>query len=198
MITAVSILVVEDDDILARNMGVAIEDRACHVVGPAATVAAASALVGTAVIDGAILDASLLDRNVTPVALALIDKGVPFVIHTGVGLPEELEAVFPQVSVIMKPTDPDDVVVQLLQQIERLRSASTGETPVSGDSEIRKHQVESIASALFEQFGEKAVILARRQSVGAAGDALIAWSAIIANLTDRSDRNSGATEIQMT
>ncbi len=174
---------------LGRLMGIGIEDRNCMIIGPAKTVAAALELLDANTVDGAVLDASLLDRDVTPVAFALIDKGIPFVIHTGVGMPEELGAVYPQISIIMKPADPDEVVRQLIEQIEKLGLPSTQAERLAGhspDSERFLKQVDHLASALFGQFGERALILARRQSVGATGEALKAWNSIIDNLIRRS------------
>lgn len=177
------ILIVEDDEILAENMVAAIEDRGCAPVGPVATVAAALALLQTREIGGAILDAALLDRDVTPVAMDLIDRAIPFVIHTGVGLPTELATVFPHVSVIMKPADPDEVIVQVLAQVKALSDGGSGSGAsghhLSAEGEHRNRQADRVASALFEQFGERAVVLARRQAAAAQGDILTAWLDII-------------------
>lgn len=183
------ILIVEDDDILSANLFTAIEDRNCSVVGPVATVADALALLGREGIDGAVLDASLPDRDVTPVAVELIDKAIPFVIHTGVGLPAELATVFPHVSVIMKPADPDDVIAKLLAQLQALSGSTPGEDGRQiadlDAGQDRARQIEQIASALFDQFGTKALLLAQRQAADARGDSLISWSDIIENLEKR-------------
>lgn len=186
MLDRLPILVVEDDDLLAQNMAAAIEDRECIVVGPVATVADALATLNITEIAGAILDASLIDRDVTPVAMELIDRAIPFVIHTGVGLPAELATVFPHVSVIMKPTDPDEVIVQLLAQVQTLRLArrvveESDVDPTAGELD-RTRKIERIAAALLDQFSEKAVVLARRQAANAKGEVLASWLDIIERL----------------
>jgi DNA-binding NtrC family response regulator len=183
MVGRLPILIVEDDEILALNMVAAVEDRDCLAIGPVATVADALAKLGSQDIGGAILDAALIDRDVTPVAMELIDRAIPFVIHTGVGLPAELETVFPHVSVIMKPADPDEVIVQLLAQVKALQggradgSSSTDPLSVAGAQRCR--QVDRVASALFDQFGVKAIVLARRQAAAGNGEVLAVWLDII-------------------
>jgi ActR/RegA family two-component response regulator len=189
MLTDISILIVEDDAILGKNLCVAAEDRDCRPVGAATTVTEALALLKNASIDAAILDANLLDRDVTPVAMMLIDKAIPFIIHTGFGLPEELKTVYPQVSVIMKPADPDDVVVQLLSQVERLRQGSPAHASLSvgdNDGASRRRKIDRICDALTEQFGNRAVTLAERQAADADGDARVAWIDILEGLKERS------------
>jgi len=114
----ISILIVEDDAIIALGLELAVEDRGYVVVGPVATVAEALALVAQGGIEGAVLDASLLDRDVGPVALQLIENGIPFVVHTGVGLPAVLARHYPDLPVMMKPNSPDKVVARLLREIK--------------------------------------------------------------------------------
>lgn len=181
------ILIVEDDEIQSMDLAGSVEDAGGEVVGPVATVAEALALLDKLQISGAVLDANLLDRNVTPVALKLIDLAVPFVIHTGIGLPDELAAAFPHVSVIMKPSRPETVVRQLLDQIADLPHPRNGSlSRHADDAGALDEQVERIAAALHGQFGEKAVVIAHRQSVGATGGVFHSWSAIMARLEQMS------------
>lgn len=189
MTDRLAILIVEDDEILAENLATVVEDRGCVAVGPASTVEGALLIIDRSDVRGAILDASLLDRDVTPVAMVLIEKAIPFLIHTGVGLPAELATVFPHVSVVMKPTDPDDVVAQLLRQIDALEdpesSRKAAEANESNPRVDHARDVDKVASALYDQFGSNAVILARRQAAGASGDPRISWPDIIAALLER-------------
>lgn len=108
------VLIVEDECMIAIGLAFAAEDAGAFVVGPVATVAAALELLETIKIDAAILDANLLDRDITPVALRLIDDAVPFVIHSAIGLPADLAAVFPDIPQITKPARPKTVVRRLL------------------------------------------------------------------------------------
>lgn len=172
MLERYAILVVEDDGLIAMNLAAAIEERACEVVGPAGTVAAALASIGRSTIDAAVLGASLPDRDVTPVAMQLLDKAIPFVIHTDIGLSAELKGLLPHVPVIMKPTDPDEVVGRLLQQVRDRRDADAG----------RGRRIAKVAAALHDQFGADAIVLARRQAAAASGEVLRSWSEIAADL----------------
>lgn len=51
------------------------------------------------------LDGNLGDGGVTPVAIKLIADAVPVIIYSGVGIPESLEALHPDVPVFQKPLD---------------------------------------------------------------------------------------------
>jgi DNA-binding NtrC family response regulator len=117
-----TILIVEDECFVALDLASAVEDWDGRVIGPAATVAHALELMESAPIAAAILDAQLADRDVTPVAMALAERGVPFVIHTGTGLPAEIEKVMPDVPVVMKPVRPPVVLACLLNEIRQPRA----------------------------------------------------------------------------
>jgi DNA-binding NtrC family response regulator len=78
------ILVVEDEYLLADDLNNALADAGAHVVGPAASVEDATALIGNeAVIDAAILDVNLRGDMVFPLADALRARGIPFAFATG-------------------------------------------------------------------------------------------------------------------
>jgi DNA-binding NtrC family response regulator len=78
------ILVVEDEYLLADDLNNALADAGAHVLGPAASVEDATALIGNeAVIDAAILDVNLRGDMVFPLADALRERGIPFAFATG-------------------------------------------------------------------------------------------------------------------
>lgn len=79
------ILVVEDDMLIAMSIEDLIRDAGGIVVGPAATVDKALALVAAEPLDAAVLDVNLGGRRADPVADALLVKRVPFVFLTGYG-----------------------------------------------------------------------------------------------------------------
>lgn len=117
MLNGVPVLIVEDEVFLAIDLASAIEDHGGTVIGPFATVADALIDLELHIAGGAILDANLLDRDVTPVAIRLIEQGVPFIVHTGTGLPDELRALHPDLPVIMKPSPMIEVVQTLIRRI---------------------------------------------------------------------------------
>jgi CheY-like chemotaxis protein len=109
-LTGRRILVVEDEALVAMLVEDALLDAGATVMGPAATVAEALALLEREPHspDAAVLDLNLAGETSTPVADALAGRRVPFVVATGYGasgLPEAHAAV----PVLAKPYDPDEL-----------------------------------------------------------------------------------------
>lgn len=78
------ILIVEDDFFIALDVAASLKAAGAEVVGPAASLAEALALVARAKqLDGALLDINLRGDMVYPVADALRARSVPFVFVTG-------------------------------------------------------------------------------------------------------------------
>ena len=116
------VLVAEDEPFIAFDLAVAIEDAGGVVVGPAATVAEALALLESNHVAAAILDVNLCDRDISPVAELLLARRVPVIFHTGLGVPEELSARFSNLVVHLKPLDPEQLIRQLAGLLARERS----------------------------------------------------------------------------
>jgi two-component SAPR family response regulator len=117
-----SLLIVEDDEAIGLNLAAAAQDVGAAVVGPVGSVAEALDLLDLGGIDGAVIDVRLQDRDVTPVALKLIGKNVPFVIHSGYALPDELAAMYLEPQVVMKPADPETVMNHVLHLVAKART----------------------------------------------------------------------------
>lgn len=80
------VLVVEDEAMIAMLVEDMLGDLGCTVVGPAHTIAEASALIETAgALDAALLDVNLGGTPVFALADALRDRGVPMIFSTGYG-----------------------------------------------------------------------------------------------------------------
>jgi CheY-like chemotaxis protein len=77
------ILLVEDEALLAELLEDMLADLGCVVVGPAARVAQALALIASEAIDAALLDINLAGQMSYPVADALAARGLPFTFATG-------------------------------------------------------------------------------------------------------------------
>jgi DNA-binding response OmpR family regulator len=77
------ILVVEDEPLIAFDIGEGLADAGAVVIGPSSTVASALILVGTRDLEAAILDVRLDGETVFHVAAALCARSIPFVFHTG-------------------------------------------------------------------------------------------------------------------
>jgi CheY-like chemotaxis protein len=79
-----SLLLVEDNYMIAADFAFLLEEQGAEVIGPAATVADALELIeAQSAFDGAVLDINLGDEMVYPVADELRRRGVPFVFATG-------------------------------------------------------------------------------------------------------------------
>jgi CheY-like chemotaxis protein len=78
-----SILVVEDEAVIALDTAFAIEAAGATVVGPAHSVEEAFAQIDGGHIDAALLDITLRNQKVFGLADALADRNVPIVFVTG-------------------------------------------------------------------------------------------------------------------
>lgn len=77
------ILLVEDEYLIAMVLEEDLQRSGAHVIGPAASVDDALALLAIESVDGAILDVSLGREKVFSVAEALTARRIPFVFATG-------------------------------------------------------------------------------------------------------------------
>jgi CheY-like chemotaxis protein len=82
-LTGRTILVVEDEMIVAWLLKDMLDLLDCRVIGPAASVDAALAMLEGQPLDAALLDVNLNGQMSYPVADALVARGVPFVFSTG-------------------------------------------------------------------------------------------------------------------
>ena len=77
------VLIVEDEFLLAMELETLVEGGGCTAVGPASSVGQALALIDGEEPDVALLDVNLKGERATPVAAALQQRGVPYVLITG-------------------------------------------------------------------------------------------------------------------
>lgn len=108
------VLVVEDDYMIAELLAEALRAYGMEVIGPAASVEKALALISaTPGIDVALVDVNLRGTMSFPVADALRTRGVALAFTTGYdddNLPER----YAQVARFQKPVNPVEVVAGLL------------------------------------------------------------------------------------
>jgi CheY-like chemotaxis protein len=96
------VLIVEDEAIVAMLIEDIIEEIGCSIVGPAAHVTQALAVLAADEIDGAVLDVNLAGEWSYPIADALAARGVPYVFVTGYGQ-AGLDAAYRDHPVVQKP-----------------------------------------------------------------------------------------------
>ena len=81
----VRVLVVEDMAVLAWRVRDVLVEAGAEVVGPAANVPGALALLDAHPVDAAVLDMNLDGQPADPIADVLATRGVPFLFLTGYG-----------------------------------------------------------------------------------------------------------------
>ena len=77
------VLIVEDEVLVAMELEYVLRQQGCTVLGPAATVDLAVALIGEGPPDLAVLDLNLRGQSGLPVATALTGRGVLFLVLSG-------------------------------------------------------------------------------------------------------------------
>ncbi|HVV61028.1 MAG TPA: response regulator [Pseudolabrys sp.] len=78
-----SILIVEDETLLAMDVETMVSDAGYRVLGPVTSIAEAMRVASTSVIDAAILDINLQGQPVFPLADILASSSIPFVVLSG-------------------------------------------------------------------------------------------------------------------
>ena len=117
------ILVVEDEAMVAMLVEDQLLAAGAEVLGPAASLATALALLDRAEgCDAAVLDVNLRGESVVPLADALARRGVPFLFMTGYGDTDGLGA-HAAVPVLAKPFDPLELVMVLARLLQRAKAA---------------------------------------------------------------------------
>lgn len=79
------VLIVEDEFMVAALLEDTLQAFGCEVVGPAARIDEALALLEREEIDAAVLDVNIAGEQVFPVADVLERRGIPFVFATAYG-----------------------------------------------------------------------------------------------------------------
>lgn len=121
MFEAEYILIVEDEPLVALDLFDTVSVHGGLPLGPYASVREALECLNLHKIGGAILDATLVDRDITPVAIRLVEDGIPLVIHSATRLPAELAALHPDLPTVPKPAMSIKVAERLASEMRRLR-----------------------------------------------------------------------------
>lgn len=103
------VLIVEDEPLIAMEVAEMMQDAGFDVVGPAASVAQALALIGEAACEVAILDINLGHETSEAVAHHLTNKGIPFVTVSGYNR-AQMPAAYGTAPHVAKPLDADNIV----------------------------------------------------------------------------------------
>ena len=114
MITGLRVLLVEDEPVVAFDIGEMIREAEGEVVGPFASVREARAILkDNAAVDAAVLDVNLSDGKITPVLESLRARGIPTVVYTGGTIPDDVRRRHPDLISLTKPVRPARLIAEL-------------------------------------------------------------------------------------
>ncbi|ALK07919.1 response regulator [Blastochloris viridis] len=113
------ILIVEDDGMIACDLHSIVDGAGHAVIGPVASVREAQALLARC--EAALLDVDVRDGKTFDLALALANRGQPFVFVTG-SLPQDVPTALRAVPFLPKPFREADIC-RWLSRIERPATA---------------------------------------------------------------------------
>jgi DNA-binding response OmpR family regulator len=111
-----SILIVEDDIVLATDVGALLTGAGCKAVLPTTSVPSALSTIVHYVVDAAILDVNVQNEWVFPVAHALASAGVPFLFLTAYSR-DSIPAEHRERPFLQKPYVAGDLLVRLTQML---------------------------------------------------------------------------------
>ena len=113
-----TVLVVEDEALVAATISDLLTEAEGVPVGPAATVSEARRLIkDSPSLNAALLDVNLGDGLVTPVLEALSARGIPTVVYTGSAVPEDVRRRHPNLIALSKPVLPARLIGELRKVI---------------------------------------------------------------------------------
>jgi DNA-binding response OmpR family regulator len=107
------ILIVEDDVLIAMELGERLGDMGYEVMGPAHTLDEAKSLLAVAQPDAALLDANLNGESSVPLGAALAARGVPLAFCTGYDAIKNLPPELAHAPVLTKPIGEADLIAGL-------------------------------------------------------------------------------------
>ena len=102
------VLIVEDEFLVAALIEDILLDNGCEVVAMASRLDEAVEKAKSLVIDVAIIDVNLNGQHSVPVAEALAERDIPFVLATGYGA-NGLPKSFPKAPMLQKPFQQEDL-----------------------------------------------------------------------------------------
>lgn len=118
-----TVLVVEDEFIIALDLSETVKDLGYALEGPFADRRSALHAIEEEMPDAAILDVYTSDGEVFPLADALSAAGVPIIFLSGRISPAEMVSRYPGAQACAKPCPPDRMIGALQEAVERRTNA---------------------------------------------------------------------------
>ena len=114
------VLVVEDEFLIAMDLEAMLKEHGWHLLGPAATVAKALALLEVGKMpDVALLDVNLRGETVVPVAEVLRERGVPIVLASAYDHAASMADVLAGAPNVGKPARERHLLAALKRAVEK-------------------------------------------------------------------------------
>lgn len=117
-----TILLVEDEALIGLDLQMTLEDAGATVLGPLPSLSNAIHAAREDRFDAAVLDIDLQGKDVFPAAEILVERGIPFLFHTGHGTKAALAERFADVPVCPKPAAAKPLL-ETLRQLAGLRGS---------------------------------------------------------------------------
>ncbi len=114
-----SVLVVEDEFIIALDLSETVRDLGHKVEGPYANGDHALIAIGENLPDVAILDVMAADGEVFPLADVLTEAGVPIIFHSGHVTQRDIAERYPGAMAAQKPCPPSELIDMIEKAVER-------------------------------------------------------------------------------
>ncbi len=115
-----SILIVEDNGYIALDFAFAIEKLCGRALGPARSLEEALDMLSNGEpVAGAILAARITGSEPGTVMMALVERGIPVVVHGEAGMTHRLSADYPHIPIIFQPVQPETIIGRLLGEIRK-------------------------------------------------------------------------------
>jgi DNA-binding NtrC family response regulator len=126
MLAGCRVLVVEDEALVAADIGEMLLEAEGILIGPAASVSEARQFIKDGVaLDAALLDINLSDGLVTPVLEALSARGIPTVVFTGGMVPDDVRFRHPELVALSKPVLPARLIGELRKVVGAFHARSS-------------------------------------------------------------------------
>jgi CheY-like chemotaxis protein len=118
-----TVLVVEDEFIVAFDLAETVRDEGFMLAGPYAHGEEAIEILDRDHPDAAILDVQLADGEVYVLADRLTERGIPILFHSGHEMPRDLLTRYPNARACAKPCPPCELLSNLRDAVHQAQAA---------------------------------------------------------------------------
>ena len=110
------VLLVEDEPLIAYDLEREFRKAGARVIA-AGHLDAALYMAGHPDLSGAVIDLRLGPDSAIPICRRLVDRNIPFVVHTGYAA-DAVQQQWPTVPIIQKPARPEEITDKLAERLE--------------------------------------------------------------------------------